>query len=101
MFRIGRVFMNALYIAILLRQIIFLGDSNMRHHYYRWCKRVQGIEVTGHTHKNMKAWHKPLHCLHAGLNLNMSWLPHANPFRSSRVSISEYEYNNYYETYFM
>ncbi|CAL1531681.1 unnamed protein product [Lymnaea stagnalis] len=62
-------------------QILMLGDSNLRGHYYTEVSRMKCDQILK---ASTEKWHKPLLCVNQSDNFTMKWFPHSNPFRSSR-----------------
>uniref|UniRef100_A0A2C9LM20 NXPE C-terminal domain-containing protein n=1 Tax=Biomphalaria glabrata TaxID=6526 RepID=A0A2C9LM20_BIOGL len=60
-------------------EILFLGDSNLRGHYYMAADAIPCDHILKAASEK---WHKPLLCLDKENNVTLRWLPHSNPFKT-------------------
>ncbi|CAG5126684.1 unnamed protein product [Candidula unifasciata] len=74
------------------KQVLILGDSNGRSHYYNIVKHSKCTEVVKAV---TKRWHKPLLCAHKTNNFTLSWSPHTNPFMNG-VTLDEIPSHGHY-----
>ncbi|CAL1531680.1 unnamed protein product [Lymnaea stagnalis] len=61
-------------------EILLVGDSNARAHYYTLASRSRCDHVIKAGHEK---WHKPLMCAIRKNNFTLKWFPHSQPFRTS------------------
>lgn len=64
-------------------QLLFLGDSNNRAHYYFYVAFTNCRQVKA---PMKKKWHAPLLCINDEMNFSVEWDPHSQPFLAHKVS---------------